>query len=150
MLSNILHTGITVTDLDRSVAFYRDVLGLSYQGELVMEGPETDVLFGRKGCRARVAYLKGGRAEGGALVELICFTSEEPEHQKTDLFRTSISELCFHTDDIQADYERMKKQGVEFLSAPQPFDFTSSGFGKSKAVYLRDPDGNILELMEYL
>ena len=41
MLKGILHIGLTVTDLDRSVAFYRDVLGLAYLGEMEMEGPET-------------------------------------------------------------------------------------------------------------
>ena len=38
MIGRIYHAGLTVSDLDRSVAFYRDVLGLQYQGELLMEG----------------------------------------------------------------------------------------------------------------
>lgn len=38
MLKRILHVGLTVTDLDRSVTFYRDVLGLSYLGKMEMEG----------------------------------------------------------------------------------------------------------------
>ncbi len=37
---------------------------------------------------------------------------------------------------------------MEFLSDPQYFDLSSQGFGKSKAVYLKDPDGIVLELME--
>jgi catechol 2,3-dioxygenase-like lactoylglutathione lyase family enzyme len=40
MLKGIVHVGLTVTDLDRSVAFYRDVLGLAYLGEMEMEGLE--------------------------------------------------------------------------------------------------------------
>ena len=60
MISDVMHIGLTVLDLDRSVAFYRDVLGLAYQGELVMEGPATDRLFGRPDSRARVAYLSRG------------------------------------------------------------------------------------------
>lgn len=61
MLNRIIHIGLTVADLDRSVAFYRDVLGLAYLGEMEMEGPETEQLFQRKGCKARVAYLNGSR-----------------------------------------------------------------------------------------
>ena len=38
MIGQIYHVGLTVSDLGRSVAFYRDVLGLQYQGELLMEG----------------------------------------------------------------------------------------------------------------
>ena len=61
MLKGIVHVGLTVTDLDRSVAFYRDVLGLAYLGEMEMEGLETERLFQRKDCKARVAYLNGSR-----------------------------------------------------------------------------------------
>ena len=45
MIGKIYHVGLTVSDMDRSVAFYRDVLGLQYQGELLMEGKETCLLY---------------------------------------------------------------------------------------------------------
>lgn len=150
MISDVLHIGLTVRDLDRSVAFYRDVMGLTCRGELLMEGPEADAMFGRPNSRARVAYLCGGRDVNSPPVELIQFTDQQPEEQRMDLFRTSISELCFVTDDIWREYERLAALGVEFLSPPQDFDFTADGFGKSRAVYLRDPDGIILELMQPL
>lgn len=41
MLNEIVHIGITVSDMERSISFYRDILGLEYKGELMMEGPET-------------------------------------------------------------------------------------------------------------
>ena len=40
MVGRIYHVGLTVSDLDRSIAFYRDVLGLEFQGEIFMEGEE--------------------------------------------------------------------------------------------------------------
>ena len=63
MIGKIYHVGLTVSDLDRSVAFYRDVLGLQYQGELLMEGKETEAMFRRENCKARLgsaAYAAGG------------------------------------------------------------------------------------------
>lgn len=147
MISDIIHVGVTVSDMERSIAFYRDTLGLELVGRMVMEGDGTDRLFGRKGCRAEVAYLRRGRTDSPP-VELIQFTSDDVEMSQTDLFRTSISEICFATDDIQSDYERMKALGVEFLSEPQPFDSTEYGLGRSVAVYFRDPDGTILELLQ--
>lgn len=101
MVGQIYHVGLTVSDLDRSIAFYRDVL----------------------------EFIK---------------------KEKGDLFTSSISELCFYTKDIDALYEHLQKEGVDWLSAPQKFDFTASGFGKSKAFYFRDPDGIILEMMQPL
>ena len=150
MLSEIYHVGLTVSDLAESLHFYRDILGLSYIGSLTMTGPETDRLFGRPGCRAEVAYLAGKDALSSPPVELISFPGQDVRPKKADLFSVSVSEVCFRTSDLWGEYERLKKQGVEFLSEPQPFDFTADGFGKSLAVYLRDPDGIILELMQPL
>lgn len=150
MLQGIIHVGLTVTDLDRSVSFYRDVLGLEYLGEMEMDGMETEALFQKPGCRARVAYLNGSQALAAPPVELIQFVSQTVERQTGDLFRTSISELCFAVEDIDQTYQRLLERGVEFLSEPQTFDSTRYGFGKSRAVYLRDPDGIVLELLQSL
>ncbi len=150
MLKEILHIGLTVTDLERSIAFYRDTLGLRFEGELTMEGEATDRLFGREGVRARVAYLKGSESLLSPPVELIQFLSHQPEQQPTDLFRTSVSEICFATEDIWEEYRRLLALGVEFLSEPQLFDFRKDGFGQSLAVYFKDPDGIILELIQPL
>ena len=59
MVGRIYHVGLTVSDLDRSIVFYRDILGLKFQGEIFMEGEETDKMFRKEKCKARVAYLNG-------------------------------------------------------------------------------------------
>lgn len=147
MFTTIAHIGLTVSDLDRSVAFYKEVLGLEYIGEMTMDGPETAALFQREGCSARVAYLRTADANA-APVELIQFTDVPAKKDTPDLFKTSISELCFTTDDIDREYQRLLERGVRFISEPQTFDSTKYGFGKSRAVYFYDPDGNILELIQ--
>ena len=48
MVGRIYHVGLTVSDLDKSIAFYRDILGLKYQGEIMMVGEETDKMFQKK------------------------------------------------------------------------------------------------------
>ena len=53
-------------------------------------------------------------------------------------------------EDIDTFAERRRGEDVECLSKPQYFDLTTQGFGCSKAVYLKDPDGNILEFIETL
>lgn len=150
MIGQIYHVGLTVSDMDKSIAFYRDILGLKFIGEILMEGKETDTLFQRKNCRARVAYLNGSNELHMPPVELIQFLDIETQNKKSDLFSTSISELCFYTNDIKETYHKLLEYKVECLSPPQNFDFTSTGFGKSKAFYFKDPDGIILEMMQPL
>ena len=137
MLKEIVHIGITVSDMERSISFYRDVLGLEYKGELMMEGPETEMLFCCAGCKVRVAYLNGSpelqpRSKAG----------------HPDLRTTSVSEICFRCEDIDRLYHHLSERQVECLSEPQSFDFTKYGFGKSRAIYFKDPDGIILEAIQ--
>ena len=150
MIKEIVHIGVSVTDLDRSVHFYRDILGLKYMGEIVMEGEETDKLFNHPNTKARIAYLNGSDKINTAPVELIQFVGNKIKEEPSDLFKTSISEICFIVDDIDEVYNHLIKNNVECLSEPQYFDFTKYGFSKSKALYFKDPDGIILELMQYL
>ncbi len=148
MVNEIMHVGITVSDMDRSIKFYRDVLGLNYIGEIIMEGKETDLLFAKNNCKARVAYLKGTDDISSPPVELIQFLNQETKKDKADLFKTSISEICFKVTDIDKMYNHLLKNNVECLSKPQEFDFSLYGFGKSKALYFKDPDGIVLEFIE--
>ena len=148
MVREVMHIGVTVSDMDRSIAFYRDVLGLKFEGELLMEGRETELLFARPGCRARVAYLNGSGELAAPPIELIQFLDRPADKFPAALERTSISEICFRTPDIDRLYAHLQQKGVPCLSPPQAFDFTASGFGKSRAIYFRDPDGIVLEAMQ--
>ena len=140
MVGIIYHVGLTVSDLDRSIVFYRDILDLEFQGEIFMEGEETDKMFRRANCKARVAYLNGSKAIESLPVELIQFVDSKIHKEQSDLFTTSISEVCFYTDDIDSVYKHLVDNNVECLSEPQYFDFRADGFGESRAFYFRDPD----------
>ena len=100
MVGRIYHVGLSVSDLDRSIAFYRDILGLEFQGEIFMEGEETDKMFRKENCKARVAYLNGSKTLEAPPVELIQFVGSKIHKEQSDLFTTSISEVCFYTDNI--------------------------------------------------
>ncbi len=148
MLGQIYHVGLTVSNLEKSIAFYRDILKLEYKGQILMQGPSTSKLFNRENCIAKVAYLNGSKELNMPPIELIEFVDTNISEKESDLFRTSISEVCFYTDDIHKFYEHLQKHNVECLSPPQFFDFTQDGFSKSYAFYFKDIDGIILEVMQ--
>ena len=146
MVGRIYHIGLTVSDLDRSIAFYRDILGLKLQGEIFMEGEETDKMFRKENCKQRVIYLNGSKALETPPIELIQFADMKIHKAQSDLFTTSISEVCFYTDDIDSVYKTIIENHVDCLSEPQYFDFRADGFGKVR-LFILDPDGIILEMM---
>nr|WP_275041364.1 VOC family protein [Brachyspira hyodysenteriae] len=76
------------------------------------------------------------------------FISPETIKDESKLNKISASEICFRVDNIEKVYKHLIDNNVECLSSPQEFDFTSYGFSKSKALYFKDPDGIILELMQ--
>lgn len=148
MIKEIMHIGITVSNLENSIKFYRDILGLTFVGEMVMEGKETDLLFASKNIKVGLAYLNGSENIIAPPIELIQFLNKNTVLDPCGLTKTSISEICFKVTDIDVFYKHLQNNGVECLSEPQAFDFTAFNFGKSKALYFKDPDGVILELME--
>ena len=148
MLKEIMHVGITVTNIENSIKFYRDILGLTLKGQAIMEGKETDALFAMNNCKVKIAYLNGSDNIICPPIELLEFVNNETIKDKPQLNKISISEICFRVDNIEKVYKHLIDNNVEYLSEPQEFDFTAYGFSKSKALYFKDPDGIILELME--
>lgn len=148
MIGRVAHIGLTVSDIDESIKFYKDTLGLDFQGRMLMEGKSTEDLFGIEDCSVKAAYLNGSEELNTPTIELLEINKRIESAEEIKLNKLSISEICFIVKDIDKAYQSLKLKGVEFLSPPQYFDLRDQGFGESKAVYFKDPDGIILELIE--
>lgn len=146
MIKNIAHIGLTVKNLDRSIKFYKDVLGLHFVEKMTMSGKETDILFNRPNTNVSLGYLTYDKNINTSLIELISFDKTELNQEKASLFKPSISEICFIVDDIHDFYKTLMKNNVKCLSEPQFFD----GENKFWAIYFKDPDGIILEALQYV
>ena len=149
MIKDIIHVGISVRNLEDAKKFYGDVLGLKFTGDFIMEGKETDILFGREDTVARLAYFNGSDKLYAPPIELIEF-NHKIEKDQGSFFKTSVSEICFACDDIDKTYEDLKSKGVKFVSEPQYFEYEDPNQENFKAVYFYDMDGNIMELVEYI
>jgi lactoylglutathione lyase len=125
----LFETHLTVADLDRSVGFYRDVVGLP----VALEVPERGAAFHWIGApgRAMLGLWSIGSAPMGMSL-----------HVAFDMA----------LDDVLAAPERLRAQGVAPLSFfGEPADEPSAiGWMPAAAVYFRDPDGHLLEYLAML
>ncbi|WP_266082143.1 VOC family protein [Haladaptatus caseinilyticus] len=134
---NAHHFGVTVTDLDRAVEFYRDVLNLSVLDRFTVSGTSFSTAVAVDGATGRFAHLSAGTAR----VELIEYEPTGEKRGESAINEPGAKHLGLEVDDIDTFFETLPRN-VESLSKPQT---TESG---SRILFLRDPDGNLIELIE--
>ncbi|MEW5815246.1 MAG: VOC family protein [Spirochaetota bacterium] len=141
MIKGIEHVALSVSDLDRSIAFYTDVIGFKL-ARLIECTPQMRLedVAGLPGCKARIAHLESGKL----MLEL--FEYQQPRgreirenHTQADL---GFSHIGFKSTDVRGEYQRLKKIGIRFFSAPVEF---RPGIW---LCYFYGPDGEVCELRE--
>jgi lactoylglutathione lyase len=127
--AGLFEAHLTVADVGRSIAFYRDVLGLPLAYEL----PERDAAFFWVGARGE--SMLGLWGAGSAPIRLLSHVA----------FRASL-------DDVLGACDRLRASGVEPLSffAEPTREPSVIGWMPAAAVYFRDPDGHLLEYLAML
>jgi lactoylglutathione lyase len=138
------HFNFTVADMDRSLGFYRDVLGLELLHDWESDAGYLRQIIGFPALRLRLAFLKLPGTE--ARLELIQYL--EPAGTVRDL-PTNVpgaAHLCFDVPDVHAAYRELLSKGVRFRS--EPVEITSVANKGAWGVYLSDPDGITIELRQ--
>ena len=131
------HVGITVSDLDRAVEFYRDVLGLDVLARFSVGGEEFATGVGVDGASADFAHLDAD----GARVELVEYAPEGEDATGSDLNQPGAKHLGLEVADLDGFYEGLPED-VATISEPQT---TESG---TRILFVRDPEGNLVEILE--
>ncbi|MFW6026861.1 MAG: VOC family protein [Candidatus Woesearchaeota archaeon] len=124
MIKGFDHFTITVSDMERSIEFYRDLLGLEVLGKLVKE----------KGV---FVYLKLG--EG--MLEIFEFDKKGKDYQQKELEDIGIQHLGMTVADVDTVTKKLKKAGVNFLVEPRSVDGV-------RLAFFEDPDGINIEIMQ--
>jgi catechol 2,3-dioxygenase-like lactoylglutathione lyase family enzyme len=144
-LLNTHHFNFTVADMDRSLAFWRDALGLELLNDWVSDAGYLSEITGYPGARLRLAFLAlPGTA---ARLELIQYLQPAgPPRAQQPRNVAGAAHLCFDVPDVQAAYAELRARGVAFTSPP--VEITSAANRGAWGVYLTDPDGITLELRQ--
>ncbi len=140
------HTGYTVSDLERSVAFYEGLLGLEVIARQEKQGGYLAAIVGYPDAHVRMAHLRVPGATG--VLELFEYLA--PDGAQPDRIEprdVGTAHLCLVVDDLPAAYRRLTEAGVDtFVSPPIEVDtgINTGGYG----LYLRDPDGILVEIFQ--
>jgi lactoylglutathione lyase len=140
----VYHTGFTVSDIERSLAFYRDVLGMRLVRRQTGTAPYLSLVTGFEGVRLEIALLQP--ADGGSMLELLQYVSHPAPPTDRATNRPGNGHLCFKVDDIRAAGAELRQRGVTLVS--EPTEITAGAHTGGWAVYLRDPDGFTVELYQ--
>lgn len=145
-LQDLHHLGLTVTDIDRSIHFYRDLLGM----ELIGRRPSvSDGYVGQQtgydDVELNVASFRVSPASRQTM-EVVQYMNHTGEPAPTSTNRPGNSHLCLLVDDLAAAVTDLSAEGVRFKSAP--VEITAGPNRGGLVIYLFDPDDYMLEMFQ--
>jgi catechol 2,3-dioxygenase-like lactoylglutathione lyase family enzyme len=139
------HTGITVSNLERSLAFWRDVLGFEFSHEAHQKGERPEQITGVKGADIKLAVLK---TPMGHKIELLEYYAPADRKKDASLRPCDVGHVhvALIVDDLDAVLERIATSGWQKAGMPQTL--THGPNAGKRVVYVRDPDGTTIEFMQ--
>ena len=135
------HVGISVSNIETTIAFYRDMFGMEEMVPVFpFEGPDFSAIMGVENAQGRMTMM----SKGDVRLELFEFanpapTPRDPRYPVSD---HGYSHFGFDVEDIDAVYERLMAAGVPVHCPVVQFA------GGIRAIYARDPDGYVFEVLE--
>lgn len=142
MIRGFDHTSFTVPSIDAALAFWRDALGFTVASDSLREGPFLGAVVGIAGARARIAHLHGH----GQHLEFVEYLEPMGRASTPEPNDRCAAHVAFVCDDIAADVARLRAAGAVAQGAVTAV--TSGPYAGASAVYLRDPNGVIVELYQ--
>jgi catechol 2,3-dioxygenase-like lactoylglutathione lyase family enzyme len=136
------HTSFTVADVERAVAFWRDVMGFAVADLSPRDGDWLGAVVGVPGARCRIAHLHGH----GTHLEFIQYLAPPGADVTGPPNRPGTAHVAFLVEDIEAMAQRMLEAGAS--GQGHITRCTSGAAAGCLAVYLKDPNGIIVELVE--
>ena len=138
-MAELFHVGLTVKNLERSLAFYRDVVGMQPGERFEVTSPEFDTLTNNPGAQLRVCYLTAG----SFMLQLIEYVARGG--MTLDLHHNNIGSphMSFYVPDVETKYREVRQRGdVRVTSGLVQIAPTMRSF------YTEDPDGVPVEFLQ--
>jgi len=139
MVKDFRHACVVVKNLDKSLQFYRDILGLKVFKVFNIEGKYPESVLKVKGIKLTYVKMrtKGQPRNSPAVFELHYW--KKPKVAK----RARYNHISFTIENLDREYKRLSRRGVRFISKPM-----QAPHGKTKICFGYDPDNNLIEFVE--
>ena len=136
------HTGIICKDIEKSLHFYRDLLGLDVIQDFWDSSDYINKITGIKQGNVHMIKLK---ADDGSVLELLDYETHPTKTINFEVYNVGACHLALQVNNIDEAYQQLTKYGVEFISGP-----VLSSEGIAKVCFCFDPDKTRIELVEML
>ena len=151
-LLSYFHFSFTVSDIEQSVDFYGNKLGLKLVHRMIHDQAYTSTQIAFANALLKVALftlpdMPQGQPASGHLLELIEYANPPGEPTDTSTNRPGAAHLAFQTDDIHADFERLQSLGVR-MKSDAPVKITHGRHTGGWTCYMLDPDNITLEMVQ--
>ena len=144
-VTGIDHAGLTVSDLERSLMFYEGLLGLPVAGIAREESTDIAALVGTAGARVRIVDLM---LPGGSVLELLQYEHPDDPAATARHTQAGTAHVALGVRDLPALHARLVAAGVDIVSDGPVTLRTGDDWNGATVLYVRDPDRNVIELIE--
>jgi catechol 2,3-dioxygenase-like lactoylglutathione lyase family enzyme len=139
------HTGITVSDLERSLAFWQNVIGFEFSHRAHQKGEMAEQITGVKGAELQLTVLK---TPGGHKIELLQYFAPADRSRENTLRPCDVGHVhvALRIENLNGLLEKIAASG--WKAAGEPQTLTAGPNAGKRVIYVRDPDGTTIEFME--
>ncbi|HWY51375.1 MAG TPA: VOC family protein [Chthoniobacterales bacterium] len=139
------HTGITVSNLERSLDFWQNVLGFEFSHRAHQSGETAEQITGVKGAELKLAVVKAPR---GHKIELLEYLAPADRKQHVDLRPCDVGHVhvALTVENLEPLLEKIAASGWKAAGNPQTL--TAGPNAGKRVIYVRDPDGSTIEFMQ--
>lgn len=140
MIKSLGHAALSVSDMERSLEFYRDLFGMEVVMDLDISDDRIAKVIGVPGAKCRIVHLK----LDGNVLELFQYADVQGQNKAKAMqqYDFGLTHLGFEVNDFHKHIEELKARDVEFLG--DPLEFRPGVW----IAYFRGPDGEVCEFRQ--
>ena len=143
-MARVHHVGITVGDVDRSLAFWKEFLGIEPRFHQVIDAPYLSKITGDKEIALDACWID---LPGGVILEILNYLTNEKVPNEDTTANPGNVHICIETTDAQTLFDRAVSCGARPIGTG-PIDISEGPNAGARGCYVRDPDGITLEFLQ--